>query len=1274
MKRSLKAWLAVSFTAFGLAAIGGGGGLAWYLREHSDAFFTDADTIDRPVHESSPRDVLWRDPAGLAPVINTAADEYSPALSADGLTLYFSRRPAGDAEGGLDLFVSVKTPAGWSEPRALDTLNSEGDDLDPVLSSDGRVLYFCSNRPGGSGDYDLWMTRRVAGTWGAPVNLGSAINSRGNDIGPSLTPDDAMLYFASDRGGPGDVERRAPGALVSGVPHPDFDLYSLDLTVPDASPVPIAGLNTQHDETAPAVSPAGDFVYFASDRPGGHGGFDLYRSRRLDGAHLPALNLGAPVNTAQGELDPAVILEGFGLYFASEANAEGASSYDLRYAVSREVFTRTDTYRADLAWGPLWADLRPYLTWLVVAVTVLLLLTLLLQYFEFRKLSLLVKCVMVSLLIHMLLMVLFAFWGVSSVLSEWNRPGRGIRVVLTSPSVGSGLAGQIRATLDQPDLDVKRPASAERQLVDAVIPVDDTLVKADAQPVEASRIETAAAPVVTASALDAPATAAVLQPAATSATIAQASATELDVPDETDRTARAEASSASIPAESVQRPRAARTVPAVTVEATHAPTVTNATSVQHARIDDSAAGPLTARGHDAPSARSIPAPARPTALPDLADLEPIPVDGPSERADTNHAEASGAIEAAGLAAARTSRAQPETSVGAHGFVLAYSAVVVATPSTPAIGDPTPVAVTGPRQDIHDAGTPVPAPRTTIDAGASNPIEFALPAMQEQPRGRPRRVAEDGADVAAVASRADAPGTRSTSVMPAFDTGDVRTATQLQPAQMTYGIVPSSADTPVHDAPATTVATPGVGDVSPTVERPSAMAFDLPRLEESSVVSEPERATGLVSVPRVSSRPRWVAPTDTVQAGGDHVPSYRAEPALTTLVGVRRPYEPPMDVESDRPELDRFDMPMVASLDLDLKIPTRTAPLPDPYRHREPVVREEIIQEMGGGPETEEAVALALDWLARHQGSDGRWDGEHFDDRCRQCSGTQRVKCDVALTGLSVLCFVAADHTHINNGPYRQTVDRALKWLMKQQSPDGGLMDGESLYSHGIAAIALAEAYGMTHDPALRDAVESAMSFIYEARNRAVGGWRYRPGQAGDTSVMGWQIMALTSAKRAGLSVPEDAFRIADRWLDLVHRPSRPGTYAYQPRREVTPAMTAEGMFIRQLLGAARNEPRMRGSAAYILEHAPSWRPDANTYYWYYATLALFMHQGSAWEQWNEEIKTLLVERQRQDGRTAGSWDPDGRWAGVAGRVYQTAIATLTLEVYYRYLPLYAQQP
>ena len=121
-------------------------------------------------------------------------------------------------------------------------------------------------------------------------------------------------------------------------------------------------------------------------------------------------------------------------------------------------------------------------------------------------------------------------------------------------------------------------------------------------------------------------------------------------------------------------------------------------------------------------------------------------------------------------------------------------------------------------------------------------------------------------------------------------------------------------------------------------------------------------------------------------------------------------------------------------------------------------------------------------------------------------------------------------------------------------------------------------------------------------------------------------------------------------------------------------MTAEGMFVYQLLGANRDDSHMRGSAAYLMDHLPHWEPDANTYYWYYATLALFQHQGPQWESWNEKIKDVLLDHQRVDGRTAGSWDPDGRWASVAGRVYQTAISTLTLEVYYRYLPSFVDEP
>jgi hypothetical protein len=182
-----------------------------------------------------------------------------------------------------------------------------------------------------------------------------------------------------------------------------------------------------------------------------------------------------------------------------------------------------------------------------------------------------------------------------------------------------------------------------------------------------------------------------------------------------------------------------------------------------------------------------------------------------------------------------------------------------------------------------------------------------------------------------------------------------------------------------------------------------------------------------------------------------------------------------------------------------------------------------------------------------------------------------------------------------------------------------------------------------------------------------------PGQPGDTSVLGWQAMALASARRAGIIVPDELFRAASDWLDRASASGKPGQYCYQPGNAPSPSMTAEGLFVQQLLGRKRDEPIMLGSVAYISQHPPKWTSQANTYYWYYATLSLFQHQGSAWESWNAALKKQLLAHQQQDGAVAGSWDLTDKYSKVGGRVYQTAICTLCLEVYYRYLPMYGVQ-
>ncbi|RMH27859.1 MAG: hypothetical protein D6693_04645, partial [Planctomycetota bacterium] len=373
-----------------------------------------------------------------------------------------------------------------------------------------------------------------------------------------------------------------------------------------------------------------------------------------------------------------------------------------------------------------------------------------------------------------------------------------------------------------------------------------------------------------------------------------------------------------------------------------------------------------------------------------------------------------------------------------------------------------------------------------------------------------------------------------------------------------------------------------------------------------------------------------------------------------------------------PALDLAEAPAPLAPALALAVPTETAPPETVYPQRDPEQRRELVERLGGSDETERAVALALDWLARHQSPDGRWSGRDFDDGCGQCGGRARADVDVALTGLAALCYLGADYTHTKDSEHRMVVRRALDFLLANLDEAGDIRSGETMYSQGIAAIALCEAFGMTGDPLLREPAQRAIDFITRAHNADAGGWRYEPGMAGDTSVLGWQVMALASARRVGLRVPEESFAQSRAWLERVSRPRAAGLYAYQPGMPPTRSMTAEGMFVQQLLGRGRDEARMVQSASFVVAEPPDWERDANTYLWYYGTLALFQHQGEPWAQWNEALTRELLAQQRGDGLAAGSWDPADRWSRIAGRVYQTALCTLSLEVYYRYLPLYMQ--
>jgi hypothetical protein len=209
---------------------------------------------------------------------------------------------------------------------------------------------------------------------------------------------------------------------------------------------------------------------------------------------------------------------------------------------------------------------------------------------------------------------------------------------------------------------------------------------------------------------------------------------------------------------------------------------------------------------------------------------------------------------------------------------------------------------------------------------------------------------------------------------------------------------------------------------------------------------------------------------------------------------------------------------------------------------------------------------------------------------------------------------------------------------------------------------------------LRTAVERAIAFIL-ASQLEDGGWRYFQfqTQGGDMSLFGWQLMALKSAQLGGVPIP---VRVRDRMVEFIKKNSRGdngGLGAYRTTSPTTPAMTAEALYCRQILGASRDSASSKEAVAYLLSfrNLPT-RQKLDLYYWYYGTLAMFQYGGAEWQQWNVRVRDLLVSEQVKEGEYAGSWEPRDPWSGYGGRIYSTAIATLSLEVYYRYLPLYKE--
>jgi hypothetical protein len=350
-------------------------------------------------------------------------------------------------------------------------------------------------------------------------------------------------------------------------------------------------------------------------------------------------------------------------------------------------------------------------------------------------------------------------------------------------------------------------------------------------------------------------------------------------------------------------------------------------------------------------------------------------------------------------------------------------------------------------------------------------------------------------------------------------------------------------------------------------------------------------------------------------------------------------------------------------------------VPEPLQARVAADRLQAAVPFGATPQSEVAVNAALDWLAGAQSTDGRWDADaHGAGRETRTLGHDRkgagAQADTGVSGLALLAFLGAGETHLA-GQHREVVQHGLEFLLASQAGDGNLSGNAELfaamYCHGIATLALSEAYALTGDERLLPGLKRALAYTIQSQHTG-GGWRYQPYDAGDMSQFGWQLMALKSAELGGLSIPAQTRGRMTRFLQNCSLGKNRGLAAYRPGDRASRSMTAEALVCRYFLSVENSEAALNEGAAYVLEDRPGGG-QANYYYWYYATLAMFQRQGDDWRRWNAALQHVLLARQRWDGAAAGSFDPDDLWGGYGGRVYSTALATLSLEVYYRYLPV-----
>ena len=1268
--------------------------------------WTDGVTLVPDAAERPARRVRWKAPEPLELAEPIGLPLLEPCFAQGSRALLFA---AGVPGRNIDLYAALLTDGRIEEVRPLSGVNSPHDDRAPSLEE--GTLVFASDRPGGAGGLDIYRAAWNGGSPASAVAIAEA-NGSSEETDPAIRPQGGGLLFASDRAGA-------------------FDLYFLEPDGAGGAPHLLAELSSPSDDRAPTFRSDGRAVVFSSDR---HGTFDLFLSwfdpTRDWTTPVPLELFAGPLD----ETDPALSPEGFSLLLSRSPRGR-PDAKGLALARSSEL----------LRASPGFSTLE------LLGLGGLLLLVALLSFLgrRWRALDLPSKCLLVSIFLHLLLLLLANQVQVEIRIEKRPEPTPTfqVRIVPSREEIartrargegvdqGPGIGGGAeRATLGAPD-----PAPApDEDIAQGLAPIESPRGLVEASAPAPAGPEDRGAPGDASVALRDPDPAATERRAGGAAPLHVAeSATRVGPPagGQGGRSAGAltpsEAASpgSGSPSISLRGERIAVGQPRLGEPGPSPLSLEGPRVVAGEALPTRAAAGLSGppaltmeaqrQGGPAGSAgsgsspnrwisggESSPSPLAPgpigvgsdrTGARDVAlgAVGPPSVPGPGERSG------------AGLAAPPLrSPGPPEPSGAGNGGLALPGLALEAQGGTGGVGSerapnrwlgeggsnassilaPGPLALRGEPGGTGDVSLAEVRPPAVQAPGQRGDIGISSPALRMSGGGEPGEVGEGKGGV-----KNAGPGLA------------LEARSQAGPVGSGSGPYPSRWFSE---------GTPGGASLAPG---PIALGSGTGKGGDLGI-----GRFGAAVVPAAGQRAEIGIPSPSLRAPGSGESGSGGTGAGESGVGGGKgtgpggglaleakafggPVETPADAPP-RPSIGPGGAERLSPGSLDLSIPAPVPPASappteltgSPYERRSGLPKEVALREFGGTPETEEAVANGLRYLASIQSRDGSWgDLGDRDSKYRDVR--------IGKTGLALLAFLAAGHTHVSGSEHEAVVQRALRFLLGRQDADTGHFGQSEGYGHGICAYAFAEAYAMTKDDDLRGPLERAIGRILEGQEtrrdpRFFGGWSYyypdgsRFDEWPRASITAWQVMALESARLGGIEVPDEAFSAARAYLlgsfDEEHDYFR---YSHDPQRlssgyRTLPGSTPASVFALGLLGAG-DDPRVASAIPFIRDRRPRrfqvrseerfvTQGEGNIYFWYYGTLAFFQRGGALWNEWNEAMKATLLPAQQPDG----SWTPIDPYARIAGdddadRSYTTAVCVLMLEVYYRYVtPLLRWHP